>query len=563
MRAKIRDTLFFLCVISVIFSATPVAINTKFFGGPFFRQLVIYPLIASILYTIYCQIKYKEILKSKEIFGKYILIYLLILLGSLILGLINYPYYEQILYGPANQIERLPKVIDFLGSLGIYVEKEFLVRIWMFLRPLKGIILEILYTFGGVFIFYNWYTKDRERGICILKRGVIASVIICLCYCIIEFPQLCGSKTATTILTAINPYIHSVKVSNNWWPPLLWKGQMRSVFAEPSYFGIYAAYAMPVLWLTFFSCRTRVHKFLSLCVITLLAFCIFMTQARTAVLLMLGESFLLLATVFFIRSKEYIRDVIITITCCGLVFFGATYCISHYVIASKNLTANTEMIKETNNNNKKPDKSKMNKPKESSKKSMSPQKGKGAEQINKEKDTALKTYFANNIASAVSSQKRSNVSRFSMIKTNIKMGMDHPILGVGYSLRTAYIPKYMPEEGTRTVEMHGFLTGLKKNGIMKTSIPMLSEFTGKFSEIGFVGLFWYLIPPMYLMYLLIKNIFEHKSDPTKQIQYACVLIALIGLFISGIFETINNGYTYWIIMGIGYAICLGKEKEEL
>lgn len=63
------------------------------------------------------------------------------------------------------------------------------------------------------------------------------------------------------ILRTVNPCIHSIENDGTWWPPLLWGGQLRSVFAEPSYFGIYAAFAMPLLWYKLIETQMSLWKF--------------------------------------------------------------------------------------------------------------------------------------------------------------------------------------------------------------------------------------------------------------------------------------------------------------
>lgn len=116
-----------------------------------------YPLLIGFIYTAYCQWKYKDVIYKWNVFKKFIFAYLAVLLVSLAWGLFNYPYYEQILNGPADQIEKLPKVLAILQGIGISVAEKTLLEIWMFVRPIKVVLFETLYTFGIAYMIFCWY----------------------------------------------------------------------------------------------------------------------------------------------------------------------------------------------------------------------------------------------------------------------------------------------------------------------------------------------------------------------------------------------------------------------
>lgn len=67
-------------------------------------------------------------------------------------------------------------------------------------------------------------------------------------YGVIETEYLAGSHGAAENLKTINPYLHPIVQSHGWWPPLLWKGQMRLIFTEPSIVGNYIAFLLPIFW---------------------------------------------------------------------------------------------------------------------------------------------------------------------------------------------------------------------------------------------------------------------------------------------------------------------------
>lgn len=64
---------------------------------------------------------------------------------------------------------------------------------------------------------------------------------------------LSGNDFAEIILKTITPYIISIQVDKTPWPPLLWPGQMRLVFAEPSFIGNYLAILLPIALYCYFN----------------------------------------------------------------------------------------------------------------------------------------------------------------------------------------------------------------------------------------------------------------------------------------------------------------------
>ena len=40
------------------------------------------------------------------------------------------------------------------------------------------------------------------------------------------------------------------------------------------------------------------------------------------------------------------------------------------------------------------------------------------------------------------------------------------------------------------------------------------------------------------------------------------LISLLGIMASGIGDTLNITYCYWVLLGLGYAMCFGKAGDE-
>lgn len=513
MNHIIRDRLWYLMVLFSIFATIPQIIRFNFLGAVFAEKLSFFPLLAGLLLTLYyekCHV-FKTSLSRR--IGIYLLIYAVVLFISLIHGLVIYPYYGDILNGPISQVDKIPVMQAFLQRFGFDVSETTLLSIWMFARPLKGLFMTTFWTFGCSYLIYYWYRKDSSRGLDIMRKGAVVGAIIICAYGVLDVWYLSGSHTAEYILTELNPIVHEIKSNGTWWPPLLWKGQLRSLFAEPSYFGIWCAFAMPWVWYTFCIAERKSVKAGSIILIFILAFFCFLTKARTANVLIIGEVVLLaLATVLY-RKYIFKRAVIIII--CLLCAFGGA------IMADGILQGS------------------------------SPEGSKLAEK-----------YIKDNMTSLVGDDKRSNGARYGVLEANIKMGLDYPVLGVGYSLRSAYVATYLPQKAFSNSEIKMWLRNQREKGIMKSGIPSLGEYSSRFAETGFVGLGIFMVPPLFLLLKLMKRIKSDTIAFEEKLGYIFFAISFCGILASGMGDSLNITCCYWLLLGLGYAIIFGETEKK-
>lgn len=513
MNHIIRDRLWYLMVLFSIFATIPQIIRFNFLGAVFAGKLSFFPLLAGLLLTLYyekCHV-FKTSLSRR--IGIYLLIYAVVLFISLIHGLVIYPYYGDVLNGPISQVDKIPVIQAFLQRFGFDVSETTLLSIWMFARPLKGLFMTTFWTFGCSYLIYYWYRKDSSRGLDIMRKGAVVGAIIICAYGVLDVWYLSGSHTAEYILTELNPIVHEIKSNGTWWPPLLWKGQLRSLFAEPSYFGIWCAFAMPWVWYTFCIAERKSVKAGSIILMFVLAFFCFLTKARTANVLIIGEVVLLaLATVLY-RKYIFKRAVIIII--CLLCAFGGA------IMADGILQGS------------------------------SPEGSKLAEK-----------YIKDNMTSLVGDDKRSNGARYGVLEANIKMGLDYPVLGVGYSLRSAYVATYLPQKAFSNSEIKMWLRNQREKGIMKSGIPSLGEYSSRFAETGFVGLGIFMVPPLFLLLKLMKRIKSDTIAFEEKLGYIFFAISFCGILASGMGDSLNITCCYWLLLGLGYAIIFGETEKK-
>lgn len=243
---KSQDILFFLIVFCVIFDYVPKVLWLTSFGmgGPYSTMLGDYPITLGFLLTGYMIWKGYLNIRNRKIILFFGIAFAVCEISALH-GLAIYPYWNLILNAPVPQIEKLPEVLSLLHKYNIDISYEHLFSIWIFARSIKTAIFDLLYHFGFSYMIYLWYQNDFKRARKIFKQGLLTGVAVFTVYGVIDVCFLHGLTTAAFILKQINPLIHDIGKIHNWWPPLLWNGQFRSVFAEPSRVGNYIAFALP------------------------------------------------------------------------------------------------------------------------------------------------------------------------------------------------------------------------------------------------------------------------------------------------------------------------------
>jgi hypothetical protein len=523
MPIQLRNKLFFFVVLFLIFPNIPRLLQLNFIGAFLGKDLSFYPILVGAFFSGYTFFKREElqIHKEERIFFIYIAAYVFILMLSFLHGLAIYPYYEAILTGPADQIEKLPLVQQFLLNKGIQVDTESLLKIWMFARPIKSFILETFWYFALPYLIFAWYRKDIHEGFSILTKAVFTAAVLVCGYNIIDFFYLSGSPIAENILCVLNPIVHDIKSNGTWWPPLLWKGQLRSLFAEPSYYGIFSAFAMPFLWYRFGQNQNAKSKIMLILIMFIFTYGLFLTKARTANVLFIGELILLIFFSLWKRQRQFLKRTFFIVAFSFITFAIATFSLSFMPGSPQGHSMG----------------------------------------YGDETNTEMASYINDNLGSLTSKDKRSNRARFSMLEASIAIGKDYPILGVGKSLRNAYVPDYLSESGRADSEVQYWIKNQKEKGIMKSGFPALGEYSARFAETGILGLVIYLLPALFLAFQLIRRIILAGEQQERE---RCIFffISLAGIMASGLGDNMSITCCYWILMGLGYALILSTYKKE-
>lgn len=540
MNTKYIDIIFALLVFALPFNYIPRMLWQDFFGGPFGSDLVIYPLIIGLAYTVYCQWKYKNVVYKWNVFKKFAVVYLAMLFISLGWGLGNYPYYEQIFAGPVSQIEKLPKVLMFFHSLGISIAEKNLFEVWMSARLVKQVFFEVLYTFGAAYMIFCWYHNRVKHAMDILLRITTVNLVIIAVYGIIDVCYQNGQMWAQNFIAFTLPLFHGDVAAKfdyyQFHAHLFGDAQNRSIFLEPSFFGIYMTFAFPLLWWNIYK-QIDLKKKIALYILFIcLAFEIFLTQSRTA-LAVIFCIFMIFALLSLYRMQKIFIKLMAALCIGSAIAFAGSLCFMNYGQVPSQLGEWTPLATK-----------------------WQTMKGQGNNRA--EGETTAEKYIELNLKSLSSSDKTSvhagsNHSRFTLQKTNLQIGLEHPLLGVGISLQQGYLREKLDNDPGSEIQMWNKY--IDKWGMLYPAYANVGEFTLRFAETGFFGLGFYLLPSIFLLLNYGKILIKRKMNVEQTAPFTFSFLSFIGIMSTGLGGAINTTFCYWMAMAISF-LALEMEK---
>ncbi len=500
-----RDRIFFALCLALPFLFIPKLFQQPFIGGPIGTMLLVYPLLAFYVYTLYCWKCGSFSFYYQKKFLLFVGIYVISLLLSLMYGLYNYPYYDIIVNGPYGQIEKLVKASSILREYGFSMNNELLLVGWMIARRLKDIFFECFYMFFCIYIIYCWYRKDPVQASTIFEKAINCITVIVIVYSIFEIAYFFNLTLAKDVLLFTNPILHAISENWGWWPPLLWaEPRVRSIFPEPSQFGMYGATIIPFLWARII-CGKQIIKNFTL--VTIFMILLFLSVSKTSTWLLLVEIALFGCLIAFTKKWVAVKRFVLILFCFGIAFLTSSWCISVYPSGE---------------------------------------------------DKQIHTQVSESISEVVNERSGSNAARFAIIKSDLRIWQDHWLVGVGSGMKAAYVPAYLTKEEAAVPEVKMWVDLQNKNGVLKTPIDCVSEYTNRLAETGILGIIIYLLPVFLLMVMLAKRRSLIYNDATLQLRLLPILTAIIGVLASGFSGMMTTVHSLWILLGMGYAYVLYK-----
>ncbi|MBS7015380.1 MAG: O-antigen ligase family protein [Veillonella sp.] len=523
---KYIDSLIGLSFIFVIFPVIPMSLRIGFLGGEFSAKASFYTLFICLVYSVWLK---RHSLLQYHLYWKELLY--ITLLGfsiavSLVHGLINFPYYD-LVPGTNYMNHKLEAIIQLIFNESV---SEYTLSVIHFcFRVLKNSLTQLIFTFGFSYLIFYWYKNRSETILKIVSKGSLISASLVVIFGVIELFYFGKQQWALSLLTYIRPIVHAIEINNTWWPPLFWPElQFRSLFPEPSFLGIYTVITIPFIWSIIFTSKNKKLVGLSFIILLLLEMITLLANSRTAtVFLIIDYILLVFALCIQFRNKKFIINTVL-VTLIGLLAFVGNIVYTSNVFYVQD--ASTKSINTTSTTSK----------------NISTQ------QVANE----ITSYGENNIKSLSKKGGRSNNQRYGVMKADLDIFKENPLLGIGQGLRTPYVLNHLDEDTLNGTEVKMWIENIKNKGLINISIPMLGEYTSRLSETGIMSFVLFMAPILLLLFRLLKYIIQNSKD-TFVIFFT---IAYIECLLTGIGTTLNELYYFWILLGFGYALVYVKNS---
>ncbi|WP_295836525.1 O-antigen ligase family protein [uncultured Veillonella sp.] len=523
---KYIDSLIGLSFIFVIFPVIPMSLRIGFLGGEFSAKASFYTLFICLVYSVWLK---RHSLLQYHLYWKELLY--ITLLGfsiavSLVHGLINFPYYD-LVPGTNYMNHKLEAIIQLIFNESV---SEYTLSVIHFcFRVLKNSLTQLIFTFGFSYLIFYWYKNRSKTILKIVSKGSLISASLVVIFGVIELFYFGKQQWALSLLTYIRPIVHAIEINNTWWPPLFWPElQFRSLFPEPSFLGIYTVITIPFIWSIIFTSKNKKLVGLSFIILLLLEMITLLANSRTAtVFLIIDYILLVFALCIQFRNKKFIINTVL-VTLIGLLAFVGNIVYTSNVFYVQD--ASTKSINTTSTTSK----------------NISTQ------QVANE----ITSYGENNIKSLSKKGGRSNNQRYGVMKADLDIFKENPLLGIGQGLRTPYVLNHLDEDTLNGTEVKMWIENIKNKGLINISIPMLGEYTSRLSETGIMSFVLFMAPILLLLFRLLKYIIQNSKD-TFVIFFT---IAYIECLLTGIGTTLNELYYFWILLGFGYALVYVKNS---
>ena len=413
---------------------------------------------------------------------------------SEIIGLITYPYYDEVNFEYSLGLSKLITVIQNYNIS--FISIPFLESIWLGVRGFKSIFFDTFFTFGVSVWVIHLFRNSFNSGFELTRKFILFLAIALGIYAI---PEILLFKfhleIGHDILSITNPLLYDVKTYMGWYPPLIWDNQqLRSYCTEPSIFGFVAASIIPMLW-------SYLYQNISLLTCSFYSYfmmLLFMTKARTATAISIFD--LCAAAVLLCQAKFRKLVFIIFLLSCSafLLNIGFNY-IPTTFLGSAFKSDNPESVED---------------------------------------------YFDNNIKTITQKNARSNGSRLINMKAQTTVILDHPIFGTGTGLKDCYIRDYLSEDDLQNGEIHEITKDLTIKGPLGASYGNVNHYIYTATNSGLVGLFIYLFPFIYVLYKIVK------LQLWRDTRILYTVIALIGNLIA---QLAGEGVSLeYILLGLLY-----------
>ena len=573
IEANLEQKLFMLAIIFLPLTNFRIELPV---GGGEVSRLFLFLGGCIYLYKIYT--KQVTLDRFEKLALYYLAVSLLWQIICTVIGVLEYDYYD-IIY--LEQMDKLCYLLYNLKQTGIHVEEMAAIKTWLLLRFIKDCVLYVFFSYGAslwIYHLYKEYKTDTEKQNALVSHVTAAVSVLCLLlitYSVVETGYLQGSKFCADILSATNPLLYEIGSVHGGWPPVLLPGRLRSLCAEPSFFGIISVI---ILFVLFYKNLTTNRVFYG-CLLSAFVMMTVMSRSRAAISLYIVQGTLLLCYAFGL-NRQCIKGAIKIIAITALSVLAGVYLVSEFKpVAKVAAKSSKQTVKAVTNTAKPAAKDKANTAKPNAKGKVDAVKPTAKDKVNTAKPNAKgktdavkpaakgKPNNANvtiqaatddllkrSVPFADKASAGSDMSRLNSTKAYFLTGLQHPVFGVGRGFSNAYADaNYFPEDVWRVNIWSSFI---RQKGVLRSPVPVLNHWSNEMAQFGIVGLILFLLPVYYIAHTL-RKLFPKGIT----VAIACAAITYFGSNVALLSYSALS--SYYFMTGIVLVLLQGKTERRV
>ena len=490
-----------LCIFMMIITLPIIGLPKRFSIIGLGNNLSFYFLLLLILLFIAENILNKNINTSiNGDFKMYLLLYCAWIFITTIYGIYNYPYYSSVDLSGSHVFTKISSVWS------IDINDDFNKAIFLLFKSFSEGFKVLIFPWCSAYVIYNVLNKDKDNAYFFIRKCFVA---LAICLGVYAIPEILLFKLhvneAAKILEITNPYFYDVKSYLGWYPPAIWHDeQLRSYCIEPAVLGGISGVIIPFLW----SMIIDYKNFNNVIFYVYYFMLPIMSKSRTAIAVL---TFVCVQIFLYIKSVKKFKYFFITIIFASFIgtFLGIQnwHSFANWIEGSNKIESKLEdnII-----------------------------------------ENSTKQYVKNNVNTIVDPNARSNGSRLINIKSHLRVIGQHPIMGTGMFLKDMYVKDNLVNGAMDNGEIKAITNGIDTQGIFKYSYGNVNDYIFVATNVGIIGLLFFLFPVCYLGYMAVK-----KSAIYNE-QMITILIALsscIANMMSG-----SAGLAMYSLIALGYLV---------
>ena len=412
------------------------------------------------------------------------------------------------------------------------------------IRTEINIFREFIFSWLVVYSVALYLVDNRNAWKCFLY-GLYGAVGIIAFYGVFEIANKMGYSWGTKFLEKVNPWLYPVGTIHGWYPPLFFGSNMlRSVFAEGGFFAYWGCLALPFLLNEI--CRGR--RLNAIPVIILVANLIG-SESRSATVMLAAEVCVFVVFSLILNWKNgnfwlMILSLVVAVAL-GMMIVGSDG------FASRNSTASVETMVDEEGNIFDVEKASLL--------------GSEAENM---LESGFKLYMSRTFSSLGELSMRSNISRYGLFDSRMKIWLDHPVLGVGKELSGYYLLEKAEEYPYYNSEIDNWCTLQREEGALTNVFSGLDIYS---QILAYGGVFGFLIeigPLVLILILLLISFISNRRKRNDEGAAAAVVLlsAIVAVLIFGVSNSLSTVPLYYVVTGIAIGVIMkdraGKKEKQ-